>query len=184
MVVLDMAVGNEQPIVEGEPVEEQASQSVVVLSSYEDWLPEEKMYIVELAKTQNLDAICQLFGLSSEVVCGWVQESEVTNETFATPAVSAYSEEHDVVLRDWVLSEQAQYKFISTKMLQEQASLLIQPQYPDFIPSMTWMHQFLLQNGLSLQLSIPSQLCCAVKDTNMCTCTHTYACYCILQVEY
>lgn len=155
-----MAVGNDQPVVEGEPVEEQVSQSVVVLSSYEDWLPEEKMYIVELAKAQNLDAICQLFGLSTEVVCSWIQESEVTNETLATPTtVSAYSEDHDVVLRDWVLSEQAQYKFISTKMLQEQASLLIQPQYPEFIPSMAWLHQFLVQNGLSLQLSIPSESC-------------------------
>ena len=158
MVVLDMSVTNSQQIVEGETIDEQGSQSVVVLSSYEDWLPEEKLYIVELAKTQNLDAICQIFGLSAEVVCSWLQENEGSNETFsASPVVLGYPEELDVALRDWVLSEQSQYKFISTKMLQEQASLLIQPQCPEFNPSMAWLHQFLVQNGLALQLSIPSE---------------------------
>jgi len=160
MVVLDMSVTNGQQIVEGEPIDDQVSQSVVVLSSYEDWLPEEKLYIVELAKTQNLDAICQLFGLSAEVVCSWVQENDGSNETFSAPVVMGYPEELDIALRDWVLSEQSQYKFISTKMLQEQASLLIQPQCPEFNPSMAWLHQFLLQNGLALQLSIPSKHKC------------------------
>ena len=157
MVVLDMAVANDQHVVEGEPIDDQGTQSVVVLSSYEDWSPEEKLYIVELAKTQNLDAICQLFGLSAEVVCSWVQENEGSNETFTAPVILSYPEELDIALRDWVLSEQSQYKFISTKMLQEQASLLIQPQCPDFNPSMAWLHQFLVQNGLALQLSIPSE---------------------------
>ena len=157
MVVLDMAVNNDQQVIEGEPIDDHVAQSVVVLSSYEDWLPEEKLYIVELAKTQNLDAICQLFGLSPEVVCSWVQENEGNNEVFSTPAVVGYPEELDVALRDWVLSEQSQYKFISTKMLQEQALLLIQPQCPEFNPSMAWLYQFLVQNGLALQLSIPSE---------------------------
>lgn len=156
MVVLDMAVTNNH-VVEGEPIDDHGSQSVVVLSSYEDWLPEEKLYIVELAKTQNLDAICQLFGLSAEVVCTWVQENEGNNETFSAAVLQGYPEELDIALRDWVISEQSQYKFISTKMLQEQASLLIQPQCPEFVPSMTWLHQFLVQNGLALQLSIPSK---------------------------
>ena len=157
MVVLDMAVTNDQQVMDGEPIDDQGTQSVVVLSSYEDWLPEEKLYIVELAKTQNLDAICQLFGLSAEVVCSWVQENEGSNEIFSSPAIVGYPEELDVAIRDWVLTEQSQYKFISTKMLQEQASLLIQPQCPEFVPSMAWLHQFLLQNGLALQLSIPSE---------------------------
>ena len=157
MVVLDMAVANDQQVVDGESIDDQGAQSVVVLSSYEDWSSEEKLYIVELAKTQNLDAICQLFGLSAEVVCSWVQDNEGSNETFTAPVILNYPEELDIALRDWVLSEQSQYKFISTKMLQEQASLLIQPQCPEFNPSMGWLHQFLVQNGLALQLSIPSE---------------------------
>ena len=157
LVVLDMAVANDQQVVDGESIDDQGAQSVVVLSSYEDWSSEEKLYIVELAKTQNLDAICQLFGLSAEVVCSWVQDNEGSNETFTAPVILNYPEELDIALRDWVLSEQSQYKFISTKMLQEQASLLIQPQCPEFNPSMGWLHQFLIQNGLALQLSIPSE---------------------------
>ena len=152
-----MAVANDSQVVDGESIDDQGTQSVVVLSSYEDWLPEEKLYIIELAKTQNLDAICQLFGLSAEVVCSWVQENDGNNENFIAPLILSYPEELDIALRDWVLSEQSQYKFISTKMLLEQASLLIQPQCPEFNPSMAWLHQFLVQNGLALQLSIPSE---------------------------